>query len=734
MATSKDKRSWILLFLAPLVVLGIMISLWQTRIAQQLENVTMDWRFSARAASDPAPDERIALIGIGEDSLGKWGRWEEWTRDIHGDFVTQLGWRPPKVIAYDFFFSEPSTNPENDYAFGDALAGHIGSITGTAIETEKEAVLTSDSGMIGKTQPLPHVIGDLSKILGGSTANTPVQYIAESASTGIVNAPPSRIDGMRRSTPMIGRIGKDVYPSLTLQSLMQYSGATPDDVEVRLGESIVVKGATESWTIPINEKGFMWINYRNPEKFIVSDYAVVFEALQAFEKTEKWFPELPPLEDQILIVGQAAAGLSDFGPTPHSGQEPLFKIQANALSNILQNDHLKQLPIWMVALGWLLVAWVTLLALKKAHVLVAVITPFLVVAAFFALAFFLFQYRSIAIPLVLPMIGFVIIHATVLTDRLVAELREKQYIREVFGSFVSRDVVDQIIKSGEMPQLGGHETEITMFFSDIQSFSTFSEKLTPEQLVDLMNQYLSEMTNILMGGSGTLDKYIGDAIVGMFGAPLNSEGHAYNAVAASIAMQKRQAELREKWKAEGSWPDIVHQMQTRIGLNTGNAVIGQMGSTKQMNFTMMGDNVNLAARCESGGKSYGVHIMITEQTRDAAMKTKDDIAYRYLDRIIVKGRTQPVKVYEVIDFQENLSHQQNECLRLFAEGTRKYLDQEFSAAIENFKQSAGFEKWQPGRNTGIDTNPSLVMLERCREMEKDPPGENWDRVYRMTSK
>jgi len=734
MASSKDKRSWILMFLAPLVVLGIMISLWQTRIVQQLENVTMDWRFSARTVSDPAPDERIALIGIGEASLGKWGRWEEWTRDIHADFVTQLGWRPPKVIAYDFFFSEPSTDPENDYAFGDALAGHIGSITGTAIETEKDANLTGGSGMIGKTLPLPKVIGDPDKILGGSTANTPIQYIAESASTGIVNAPPSRIDGMRRSTPMIGRIGKDVYPSLTLQSLMQYSGATPEDVEVRLGESIVVKGATESWTIPINEKGFMWINYRNPEKFIVSDYAVIFEALQAFEKTENWFPELPPLEDQILIVGQAAAGLSDFGPTPHSGQEPLFKIQANALSNILQNDHLKQLPIWTVAFGWLLVAWVTLLALKKAHVVVAVITPFLVVAAFFALAFFLFQYRSIAIPLVLPMIGFVIIHATVLTDRLVAELREKQYIREVFGSFAPKQVVDQIIASGEMPKLGGHETSITMFFSDIQSFSSFSEKLSPERLVVLMNEYLTEMTGILMNGTGTLDKYIGDAIVGMFGAPLPTDEHAYLAVSAAIKMQARQAELREKWKSETHWPEIVERMQTRIGLNSGSAVIGHMGSPKRMNFTMMGDNVNLAARFESGAKKYGVYTMITEETYQKARLTKDDIAYRYIDRIIVEGRTTPVSAYEVVEFKDNLSVQQSECLELFAEGIKNYLNQDWNRAIHKFEKSATLEKWQPDRDEGIATNPSLVLIERCCEMRENPPGSGWDGVYKMTSK
>ncbi len=732
MNSNKDKRSWILLILAPLVVLAIMISLWQTRIVRQLENVTMDWRFTARADTDPPPDERITLIGIGEPSLQKWGRWEEWTRDIHGQFVRVINTREPKVLAFDFFFTEPSRDQKNDEAFFFELEVVPGAITGTVVdELDDDSRNPYTEPTIGKTAPIPNVVGDISKIIGGESARTPISGIATGAWTGIVNSPSSNIDGMRRSIPLVGRIGKNVYPSLALQSLIQYSGAKIENLEVVLARSVTVIGENgESWTIPIDEKGFMLINYRNPDGFRVSDYGKVVASIALNEELEN----LPPIKDQIVIVGQAAVGLSDFGPTPHSGEVPLFKIQANALSNILLSDYLKRLPIWIVAIAWLLVAWITLLALKKAHVIVAVAAPFLVVAGFGILAFHLFESRSLAIPIILPSLGFVLIHTTLLTERLVTELREKNYIRAVFGSFVSKDVVDQIIQSGEMPTLGGQETEITMFFSDIQGFSAFSEVLTPERLVVLMNDYLSEMTEILMGGQGTLDKYIGDAIVGMFGAPLATSGHAHNAVVATIAMQKRQAELREKWKNAGDWPEIVHRMQTRIGLNTGKAVIGQMGSTKQMNFTMMGDNVNLAARCESGAKSYGVHTMITGETYEAATAIEDDITYRYLDRIIVKGRTLPVKVYEVIDFKMNTGEQQSECIDLYAKGLSNYFNQEFRAAMTIFQNASAYERWQPGRDLEIEDNPSLVMVERCRKMEASPPGEDWDGVYRMTTK
>ncbi len=726
---------------APPLTAALMWASWSTTVVRELENVTIDWRYNARAESDPAPDPRIALIGIGNFSLENIGRWQDWSRSVHGKFLEALTYRPPKVVAFDLFFPENSKEEEEDFIFADALSVHPGAITGMHVDTSLEAREKQESGFefppvsLYATKPFSNVIGDRTKILSGPTASTPIEVIAQSSWTGSVNFPPSKIDGMRRKIPLISRVGDDIFSSLVLQILIQNEEAKSEEVIINLGKSITVPrrdGGT--WEIPIDDAGFHYVNYRDTNRFQIIDYYSTFVQIHRTEEGAPWPDDLPTLVDQILIVGQSAEGLSDFGPTPYRAEDPLFAVQATVLDSILRQDFVKQCPVPVVILTWLAIAWLTLFFLRKAPISIAMAAPILVVTGASFLAFYLFETHSLIVPLVLPVLGFLAINSTILGDRLFAELQEKKRIRSMFGSYVSPMVVDQLIESGEMPRLGGHETEITMFFSDIQGFSNFSEILSPERLVVLMNDYLSEMTEILTGGTGTLDKYIGDAIVGMFGAPLRSDTHAHAAVVASIAIQNRQTALREKWKESGEWPEVVHHMRTRIGLNSGPAVIGNMGSAKQFNYTMMGDNVNLAARCESGAKSYGVFTMITGDTHAAAKAANDNVAYRFLDKIIVKGRTQPADVYEVVEFKKVLTDQQKECLEMFAVGVELYLKQDWDEAILIFEKSSQLETWQPEKHVGVYTNPSLVLLERCRSLKIDPPGEDWDGVYRMMTK
>jgi adenylate cyclase len=319
--------------------------------------------------------------------------------------------------------------------------------------------------------------------------------------------------------------------------------------------------------------------------------------------------------------------------------------------------------------------------------------------------------------------------------QLLIEERQKGRIKGMFCTYVSPELVEEMIESGEDPQLGGQEVVISAFFSDIESFSAFSEILTPGQLVDVMNEYLTAMTEILQEEGGTLDKYIGDAIVAMFGAPLPMEAHALRGCVASQRMQAKQLELCAKWKSEGEkWPERVFRMRTRIGVNTGGATVGNMGSTTRFNYTMMGDTVNLAARCESGAKAYGVYTMVAEETMKEARKYGDDCLFRFLDKIVVKGRTQPVTMYEIMGLKETLPQEAFDCAEEYARGIQKYLSQEWDAAISLFETSAEFEAWQPGRDEGIVTNPSQILIERCNQYKEDPPGDAWDGVFVMTSK
>jgi adenylate cyclase len=305
----------------------------------------------------------------------------------------------------------------------------------------------------------------------------------------------------------------------------------------------------------------------------------------------------------------------------------------------------------------------------------------------------------------------------------------------MFGSYVSPELVERMVDSGEEPGLGGEKSRISAFFSDIQGFSSFSEKLEPEDLVELINEYLGGMTDILIEEGGTLDKYIGDAIVAFFGAPVHYNDHAHRACVTAHKIQIRQAQLREKWKNEGDkWPEIVWEMQTRIGINTGEVITGNMGSSKRFNYTMMGDDVNLAARCESGAKSYGVFTMVTGQTRSESEEITDRCVFRMLDRIVVKGRTKPVEVHELVGFRDQLSDSDFQCIDLFERGLTAYFKQDWNEASKLFTESSKLEKFKPGGVLKNPTNPSLVMLDRIEQLSTDKLPADWDGVYIMKTK
>lgn len=733
-----QKTRSLLPLLAPPAVLVLMMALWPLDLFQHLENVTVDRRFRAREHSDPPADPRILLVGIGEYSLQQFGRWEEWTRQRHADFLKLLANRPPKVVAFDFFFSEPSQDPANDEAFRFQLELFPGAVTGAVADDSHPELRPYDLPGIGATEPLTKILGDRSQLIGAPNGPVPIPQIAQSSWTGFVNSPPSKVDGMRRKIPLIVGFGKNVYPSLVLQILMQFDGVRPDGVTVELGNAIILRGTDGGVIrrIPIDERGLMALNYRGGKTFEPIDYAGLQEQLKKFGDSEskQWPPNFPPVEGQIVLIGQMAEGLTDFGPTPLKPREALVLIQAVALNTILQSDYLKIVSPWPVFTVWLGLAWLSAWLLRRASVVLSVATPLAMVIAYGLLAFYLFRSQSLQFPLFLPVLGFLGVHGGIMADRLVAEDRAKRRIKNMFGTYVSPEVVDRMVASGEDPKLGGQTSEITAFFSDVQGFSSFSEKLGAERLVALMIDYLSEMTDILQYRGGSLDKYIGDAIVGMFGAPLPLPDHAYRACCAAIEMQRRQGELREKWRAEGGWPEIVYQMQTRIGLNTGLAVIGNMGSRRRFNYTMMGDNVNLAARCESGAKSYGVYTMITGDTRSAAVATKDDIVFRFLDKIVVKGRTQPVEMYEVIGYQADLPGETGGCIENYTVGVAKYLARDWDGALAAFEKASELEPCQPGKTPGVHTNPSLVMIARCAEFKADPPAEDWDGRYVMETK
>ena len=335
--------------------------------------------------------------------------------------------------------------------------------------------------------------------------------------------------------------------------------------------------------------------------------------------------------------------------------------------------------------------------------------------------------QSLVIPIVAPIVSLFVTYTANVIYKFIVEQKDKNFLKDTFGAYISPDLINQMYTDKQEPKLGGVAGYHTAFFSDIQSFSSFSEVLEPTRMVSLMNQYLTEMTDTLLEHKGTLDKYIGDAIVAFYGAPVSMENHEYHACLTALEMEKKLVNMRQRWKEEGDWPDLVHNIRHRVGLNSGEMVTGNMGSAMRMNYTMMGDTVNLAARLEPAAKQYGVYIFVAENTYKAVA---DQFDWRFLDYIRVKGKKKPVKAYELFSLKGELSEKNSQLVQAFDEGMELYHDQNWVKAKKQFKEALKLEEKFSDR----PTTPSAVYLDRCDYYKNDPPGKDWDWVWTMRTK
>ncbi len=421
-------------------------------------------------------------------------------------------------------------------------------------------------------------------------------------------------------------------------------------------------------------------------------------------------------------------------------KEPHISAHINAFKTMYWDAYVQHLPNWAEFLIiFILNFFIASLTLYPEIFSKYTRLFFSCIIIYFLLTFYLFGVYSITINLALPFIaplGSIIMFWGLGTVyQLIVERQQRLRLKRVFGNYLSPELVTAMLKQQDDPQLGGVERNLTAFFSDIQNFSTFSELLDPEALVALMNEYLTQVTNTIINEGGTLDKYIGDAVVAMFGAPFTLDHHPLSACIAACNIQEKQAFLREKWARDHSnWPPEIFRMRTRIGLCSGNAVVGNMGSETRFNFTMMGDTVNIGARCESGAKAYGVYTLVSEDTYKEVITEPNQLVFRFIDRIVVKGRQHPLGVYELIGLERNLKQTTFDCIELFEKGIHNYLSRNWQTAIQCFEQSAVLEPLVPERDPGIYTNPSIVFRNRCKYMLQNPPEEDWNGVFVMKTK
>ncbi|MFP4243326.1 MAG: CHASE2 domain-containing protein [Chitinispirillaceae bacterium] len=474
--------------------------------------------------------------------------------------------------------------------------------------------------------------------------------------------------------------------------------------------------------IPLRKHNRHIITYFGPSKKPFAHYSF-YDVMQNDVRSE--------MEGKIFIVGSSSPSLFDIKPVPHEKNFPAVEIHASLMNSLLTNNFVKRLERWqdyliLVAVGVI----IALVAFYLKPLWGGLIVAFSIFA-YLVTAMVLFDRDLLWIEMVRPVLSIILSFTAVMAYRYMTEEKDRKFLQSTFKQYLSPELIDMMYTQKQKPKLGGEEGVRTAYFTDIQSFSTFSEKLgSPTKLVELLNEYLSAMTDILLSRYGTLDKYEGDAIIAFFGAPVSMPDHARQACLTALDMQSALGELRKKWLSEGDkWPEIVHNMRMRIGINTGAITTGNMGSAVRMNYTMMGDAVNLAARLESAAKQYGVYTMISHYTKNMI---GDEFETRQLDKITVVGRSEPIVVFELLGRRGELESELSRLLDIHSSALEAFYSRKWQKAQQLFTKAHQLEPNRTVTPGGI--TPSKRLLELSRHYETNPPGPDWDGVNRLTSK
>jgi len=729
-----------------LIVLGTLLYLGDVPFLELMEKRTIDLRFTSRG--NISHDSKIVLAVIDEKSVDKEGKWV-WPRSKIADLVTRLSDAGAKVISFDIVMSEPDeTSPvktiaeieqnlsglnaenkayladlkqssDHDRMLVDAIRRskakvvlgyffqmeqeHTGDYDAVLAEQQQESIRPSRYDLVryqsGTALGVP--------LFEALVANGNIPAISSATGySGFFNMFPD-IDGVVRWIPAVLKYREDMYAPLSLMTLSAYLDAPASPVVADYGFEKVQIGKI---AIPTDELGRIMINYRGDTK--------TFKHISITDILHGKVPD-EELENKIVMVGATAVGIYDMRVTPFSSVFPGIEIHANIVDSVLSKDFLFQ-PGW-AAIFDIMVIIAAGLALGIVLPRVSIFPGILFVSVlFFGHIFFcryIFTSKGWTLNMVYPLLVIICVYITITAYKYLVESRQKRFIRSAFSTYLAPTVVKKLIESPDGLELGGEERDITAFFSDVQGFTSISEKLTPEELVELLNEFLTEMTDIILEYEGTVDKFEGDAIIAFFGAPNALENQAETAALTCVQMQKRLQELREKWKGEGR-----PELKMRIGLCTGPAVVGNMGSRNRMDYTMMGDTVNTAARLEGVNKIYGIYTLVCEHT---FQKSSNQVVGREIDAINVVGKNEPVVVYQLLGLPHDLDESLLKTIQHYAQGLQQYRQLNWDGAIEAFEAALRISP---------EDGPSMAMAARCREYKKSPPAVDWNGSYTMQTK
>jgi len=691
----------------------IVLVFYFTQTLEPFELKAYDRLCQMGLAGGRAPSE-IVLVTVDQGSLDaaqKAGVNWPWPRQMYAPLVQYMTLAGARAVAFDILYTEPSAyGVEDDGIMAEALRenGHVQLALFLSQETRpprpwEDHVLKKAGLPLEDRSGRPPVLS--------SSMVPPIRILAEGArGFGNVKISPDP-DGTYRRVPLAFRYGDLWVPSLGLavfRHTQEGEGAVLEEKALKL----------DSIDVPLDANG----------DFLVTFYAAgdeyprysAFNVIQSFvARQEGATPLYPPeaFKDKIIFVGFTAPGLFDLKSTPVSSIYPGMAIHATVVANLLQKDfrvRISRPVVFAFAAAVAILTGITvMLASGYVQLLLTALLYTGALIAFIAVAFR--QAVWVDAVMMLMSLGFAFAVSTAFS--YATEGRQKRQIKQAFSHYMSDLLIQDLLKNPEKLSLGGERKVLTVFFSDLAGFTSLSEKLNPEEVVTLLNRYLTAMTDIILASGGIIDKYEGDAIMAFWGAPLPQENHAVRACHAAIDNQRRLVALREEFAQVGLPP--VH---ARIGINTGEMIIGNMGSSQRFDFTVIGDQVNLASRLEGAGKEYGTSIIISEETYRQA---REHIEVRELDRLQVKGREKPVRIFELLARKGAMEEGLTEAMSVFSKGLEHYRNRRWAEAMTAFRR---VQELKP------DDGPSMTFIRRCEIFLKEPPPEDWDGVFRLTKK
>jgi len=627
----------------------------------------LDWNLYDRSVSlatrDAEPAPGIVVVAIDEPSFGEIGLQWPWPRRLHAALIDRLTRGGARTIVLDILFDVPAANPEDDAALIDAV-GRAGNVV---LATDLATVEDRTYSVTQWVEPLPG--------------------LAEAARALGVDRLPYDPDRVLRQTALVVE-GRPTLAAAAVRTL-------PADPE-------------RSRLIPFNgppRRGIRTVSY--------------YQALEA----ERLLPK-DIFRDKVVLVGRSLAATTideqaDHFMTPVAVQMGGVEVHATIVDALLRDRFIRDpfdrplaLVLLIVVAGAAAAMPLYRLGPIAAAFGLAAVAVLLVVAGYGAIAGV--NLRLPILPLIAALTG---VYATTAAYRFALVSRERRIIKRAFQHYVAPAIVEQMLNDPSKLRLGGEEYEVSVIFTDLEGFTTLSERLTPEALRAHLSGYFKEMMDLLLAERATLDKFIGDAIMVYFGCPIRDPTHAAQACRAALAMQTRMVDLNRQWAAEG-----LPKLRMRVGINTGRAVAGNMGTDSIFNFTILGDCVNLASRLEGVNKEYGSLILIGEDTLE---QVRGQFEVREIDWIRVKGKERPVAIYELVAPAGQLADARREAFRRFAEGLALYRRMFWEAAAAEFRVALDLDPHD---------GPSAAFLTRCQHYAMEPPPPAWDGVHVMRTK